>query len=816
MPKPPSRQPARRGRLRRALAAALALSLTLCRPAAAEEGQGRPLQLEVFVNDTSMQVVAAFVQLRDGRLAATRKELREAGVKPGEGRDEDLVVLADVSGLDYRYDEPRQRIDLVVTNELRMPHVVNARGETAPLDAPRAGYGAVLNYTLYASSVKEVDQSIFAFSGASAQLDGRIFTPLGYLQQTGIVGTTLAENADALRLDTTLTYSHTETATTYRAGDAIARGPIWARPIRFGGVQVERNFAIRPDLVTMPLPGVSGSAAVPSTVEVFVDNLRTFSREVPAGPYSITNLPILSGAGSARVVLRDASGRAVETSLPFFASPQLLSEGLFDFSVQAGFPRLAYAVESNSYAEYPVGIGSVRYGLLDALTLEAHGEGGAGLINGGVGVVTNAGAFGVLSVAARASSYEGEVGFQGFASFETRLLGFTLNMSSQRSFGEFEDLASVTARLRTVELRGGRLIDGSRDPTLFDPVTTGSIVRNLRPPWALDRISLGVPLPIRRASLGVSLINLERQDGDHSRIAAASYSQTFGENISFSVNVFTDLTKRKEAGVFVGLSMPLGEVAQASVGAVSNRNGAFVTADASKPLGVEPGSYGWRVRNVQGKEQSYRTAAAAYRSEFGRAEVAGEMFGKGSRVTAEVEGSVAALGSGVFLANRIDDSFAVVDVGAPEVEVFHENRSVGKTGSGGRILVPHLRSHQRNRIAIRPDGLPVDAHVSRTDDVVVPAEKSGVRLDFGVETQDNSAIVVLQGADGKPLRAGLRGRVEGAEGSFIVGYDGRAFMRKLAGSNAAIVELPAGECRASFDYAPMAGEQVVIGPVPCL
>ena len=62
----------------------------------------------------------------------------------------------------------------------------------------------------------------------------------------------------------------------YRAGDTISgRTLAWTRPIRLGGLQVQRNFALRPDLVTLPLPSYSGSAAVPSTVDVYVNNIKS-------------------------------------------------------------------------------------------------------------------------------------------------------------------------------------------------------------------------------------------------------------------------------------------------------------------------------------------------------------------------------------------------------------------------------------------------------------------------------------------------------------------------------------------------------------
>ena len=49
------------------------------------------------------------------------------------------------------------------------------------------------------------------------------------------------------------------------------------------------------------MPSVSGSAAVPSTVDIYVNNLKTYSQDVGTGPYQINNLP-LSGGGTARIV----------------------------------------------------------------------------------------------------------------------------------------------------------------------------------------------------------------------------------------------------------------------------------------------------------------------------------------------------------------------------------------------------------------------------------------------------------------------------------------------------------------------------------
>jgi outer membrane usher protein len=100
--------------------------------------------------------------------------------------------------------------------------------------------------------------------------------------------------------------------------------------------------------------------------------------------------------------------------------------------------------------------------------------------------------------------------------------------------------------------------------------------------------------------------------------------------------------------------------------------------------------------------------------------------------------------------------------------------------------------------------------------VVAPANRSGVLVSFKTTTNVQEAVVVLVGADGKPLAVGSKGKLDGGADDFVVGYDGRAFVKDLKGANAVAVSLEKGECHASFDYAAAADHQVMIGPVSCL
>ena len=272
----------------------------------------RSLQLEVFVNDRPVGLIAAFTQGPDGRMRATRGELAEIGVKAtGDGPKDAAVALDDIAGLHYVYEERKQIIRLRLDGQARLARDYGADAPAAETPKPEANWAAVLNYNLFSSTLTQLNKPKFEYQGASATLDGRISTPMGVISQTGIVGSNIASSRKALRLDTNWTWSDPRSLITYRAGDTISSGLAWTRPVRMGGAQIQRNFGLRPDLVTLPLPSLGGTAAVPSTLDVYVNNVKTFTQQVDEGPYRVNSLPLV-GSGTAKIVVRDSTGRETQ------------------------------------------------------------------------------------------------------------------------------------------------------------------------------------------------------------------------------------------------------------------------------------------------------------------------------------------------------------------------------------------------------------------------------------------------------------------------------------------------------------------------
>ncbi|MBN8952934.1 MAG: fimbrial assembly protein [Rhizobium sp. 60-20] len=765
---------------------------------AGQPASTQDVYLEVFINNASMKMIGNFKQRSNGSLAATAEELREVGIKPPAGMaDDKLVELSALPGLSYQVDEETQRLYVQTTDKGRAPHIINVRQQQqTTIPAPQAGYGAVLNYSLYASSNNLSQSSSNLFQGISGSFDARFFSPYGTLSQSFLAGYSNGSLDGITRLNTTWSYSDPKSLITYRAGDLTTGGLSWTRPVYFGGIQFQRNFALRSDLVTEPLPSFTGSAAVPSTLDIYTQNVRTYSSDVPAGPFEVTNLPVFSGGGQATVVVRDSLGQQTTQTLPFYSSNWLLRGGLLDFSAELGIPRLNFGTESNDYDGRIMGVATARYGLADWLTLEGHVEGGADLLNGGAGAAFPIGSFGVGSIAAAASKSGSRSGALFNAALELGYDRWALYARVQRTFDDYDDIASITAR-----------------PTTS---TAGDMsILSAGVPRAIDQVTLSVPTPLDLSSLNLSYTNLESADGTRSKIAGLSYSQTF-KRATVYASAFTDLDDRSNFGFFAGLSIPFGGNITANTGVQGGPNGLDVVADVSKSMQQEDGSWGWRLRASQG-EDTDREAAISYRAPFAQVEAGVQQQDHQTNATARVDGAIAVAGGGIFATNRIDDAFAVVDVGAPDVEVQQQNRPAGKTDSNGRVLVPNLNSYQPNTVSIDPRNLPVDADVPATKEIVVPADRSGVVVKFGVSEAPQAALVTIKDKNGVLLRPGLSGTLQGSSEDFVIGYDGQAYIRGLHVKNAIDVSLEDGsKCHAEFTYKPQRGEQVVIDGVSCL
>ena len=749
------------------------------------------LQLDVLINGYAIDLVAAFVQLPDGGFSSARSELQQLGLKvSGKGTDTEQINLNSIEGLKFEYDQDKQTINLKISDAGREARSIAVTAPKEMLQA-ESDLGVVLNYTGYGAANYDLGLGASHFNGASVTLDGRAFSKFGVVQQSGILGTTTFSDFTATRLDTNWTYANQERAETYTVGDVISGSLNWTRPVRFGGGQVQRNFGVRPDLITRPLPSLEGSAAVPSTVDVYVNGTKTYSSDIAPGPFSIDHLPLITGHGTAKVVLTDTTGKQTESETQIYTSASLLAPHLFDYSLDLGLPRRGYGTSNFDYDNQLMAVASARYGISNEVTAEAHAEMRLDMFEGGIGTSFVAGPFGVFNSAVAASYYQGDLGFYGFGSWDFEYKNLLVRASAARTFGNFVDLAAVTE----IPIKG----------ILHNGV-----------PQALDQLTISYGFPDWNLGTGLNLIHINTHEGIDSLIVGANVTKSFRGDISAYANAYVDLDNGTDYGAFVGVTIPFGKNINSSSGASIVKNNWEATTEIAKPLDTNYGSYGWRV-SASAQDTFKRLAAeGSYRSD--KAILSGRVAGENDKASASatIEGSLVATKSGLFMGNPIADSFAIVDAGVEGIDVSYENRFVGKTRKDGKLLISELRAYQRNKISIDPENLPLNASVSETDKYIAPRTKSGVLVDFGVKKDGNGLIVVLTDAKGAFIPPGTKITVAGKNEPFVMGYDGEVYLTDIDAHVSLTAEGATSSCSANFDFQAEKETQTSIGPLQCL
>jgi len=734
--------------------------------AAAPVDAAATLYVELIVNgDAKGRIVAV---MKDGdHLWIEAAALREAGI---DLREQGRIDVAAYPGFRATYDEEGQRLLLDVPATLLPTSRID--GERNDRVATTVSTGVLVNYDLYA-------QRTAGITTVSLWSEQRVFSPLGTLSNTGNVRWGGAGRKGYVRYDTTYRYIDEDRAIVAEAGDTITGALPWNSAVRIGGLQVARRFRTRPDLITVPLPDFAGMAAVPSGVDLFVDGYRQQHADVGPGRFVLDNVPVVNGAGEARVVTTDAVGRQVSTVIPFYVAPELLRPGLSDFSLSVGALRQKYGLTSFGYGKL-VASASGRVGLTTRFTIEGHAEAARGLLVTGIGGAWTPGLWGAFHGSAAVSRRDGMTGAQA-------TLGYTYT-SRRFSVG-----AEHVVRTKLYTDLGG-----------FDLATWRGGSRN-------DRVSASVVLD-RLGSIGIGYIDARTRDGGRARIASGSLSLPLGRRVSAFAAADYDLDRRSVSAQF-RLVVPLGG-GSASVGVSRQpRRGMLVDGGYAQSVPTD-GGFGFAASAASGTQGGfYGQASGTWRAHAMQVEAGASTTPGSASYWAGATGSVVLLNGTVYAANQLPDAFAVVRTDMAKVPVYYENQLIGRTGRSGRLFVPRVTAYHASRFSIDPIGLPVGAEAAAIEARIALREGTGAVIAMPVAIVRSGTVVLLDAA-GKPIAPGTMADLS-TGGQVVVGWDGIVAIDRLAASFTLTVRRPAGPCRATVVVPPTATALANLGSVRC-
>jgi outer membrane usher protein len=759
----------------------------------------------------------AFVVEDGTHFSAQAADLRALRLRLDPSLPGDALVRLDaVRGLSWAYDEAKQAIALTVPAAMLAPSTIELGGAGHPTDLSRLRpiRGLLMNYGLYGATGG--GQSMLTGNGELLAMSG-----VGTLSTTGQFTTEPQHGIGhrAVRLDSAWQLVDAAAIRSYTVGDFVSNALSWTSSLRLAGIQVQSAFEQRTDLVTSALPQLSGSVALPSTLDLYVNNIKTFSGQIPAGPFDLQSLPSITG-GDVRLVTTDATGRQVTVTRQFYDLPGQLRSELTEYSFDLGIPRYDYGLASFHYYRDVVGSVSVRHAISMQTTLEGHVEAVSdGLANGGLGILQSFG-FGAVAASAAVSDDRGMVGGKVTVDGQILLAGIHLYADTARTIGTYMDYARLVAVKDARRLAQG---DGRLDSVAAALTQTAqaSIIDRAGlafQPW-FDPVSISVSYNrIRSPGIGAD-------GGDEFRTVQLSASRSLSRRLSLYASGYVEPGADHRYGAYATLNIRLGGRTSAQLGIEEDGGHASYLAQVSSNSGQRQNALDWSVseRRSDGTPD-WRSAMIGYRS--GEADVQAEIDQSGGTVrgTAQIEGAFVAAAGDVFAANRIGNAFAVVRGAGPDTPISQAGSPTAVSNRSGDALLPDLMPYWQTRISMDPTNLPQGYQPSVTQQDAVAGYRQGTLVDFGTR-QLRAAIVRLVAADGKPPAPGLVAHLDGvapdpdhpdAPGTGLVGYDGELYLTGVAAHNHGIVELGGGKrCVFDFDYDPGAGAEPRIGPVPC-
>lgn len=637
----------------------------------------------MIVNEVDKGEVMVLVRGTDVLMGAA--DLEQAGVRGAQGGRREVhdgqawVSLASLAPtVTYRLDENRLALLLRAAPELLgTTTVLDLQPGAPPGLTFRSDPAAFLNY---GASTVNLDR-FTAAAELGVSMGGGLF----------LITVTRNENGDVVRGLTSLTIDDRERLLRWIVGDYSANAGGLGGSVILGGLSFAREFSINPYLVTFPTVGLAGTVSTPSTADIFVNGHLVRSEALAPGSFELRNLPVYAGAGTARVIVRDAFGREQELVSPYYFTIAILAHGVHEFSYNLGFRRDDVAADSGDYHRLSF-LARHRYGVTDRLTVGGRLEADPNLVSGG-GSLTARLPLGEIELAAAGSQKDDRSG--GAASLGYSHVGRPLSLGGVlRAQSDHYATLSLPARADRATLEAQAFVGVQLGPRAN--VTAQYSYADFRDRGVEERVALLASIRLTdRANLFLS--------GAHSR------SRLFGET---------------NEG-FAGVSYFLGAATTASASWEQHGRQGLGTVEVQKSLPVGTG-FGYRVRGVANEDVQQGLANVQYQGPWGRYEADYENTNGHDVVSASVAGGIMAIGGSVSATRPIYDSFGLIRVpGLADVRGYVNNQEIGVTDPRGDLPVPNLLAYYGNRIAIADTDVPLTHSVAATERTVSPGLRGG-------------------------------------------------------------------------------------------
>jgi len=601
----------------------------------------------------------------------------------------------------------------------------------------------------------------------------------------------------------TLTVDRPAARQRWQIGDTIPRStPLGSSPI-LAGVSFGRDYSLDPYYYHYPTPTFRGTVRATSDVEVYVNNVLVRRLQIAPGPYRLDRLPLTSGRGDVRIVLRDPLGRRTDIDAGVYLATGVLPKGEQDYEYVAG----AIRDDSSGTPEYGDlgGVATHRVGVTDWFTLGVTAEGTANIVAVGPNVSLRLARLGELEVHTSASRIAYQSGATQLPTEPRPTHGFA-------AYGIYNFISrwlTVSALAQYYDDSYGNLwqLPGDIDAPEFYQASAGV---------PLFRIgSLTYTYETKRSPAGNFGFVLPDDTYDPAIVQSVGHSLRLTGRVLPRTQLSVDVKRTTVRGEKIwsglaGLNVAIGRTATASATYASFDGSAATHLDLSKPLPIGRG-VGFRLSGSDAEsgsgfgEVSVNTAYNQMRASYDVAE-----DGERKNASATMAGGVIVAGGGLFFTRPLETSAAVVEVtGLRRVRIMADNVEVARTGRSGRALVPRLLPYLANRISFNETDIPFDYTIPVSFQLIAPPYRGAAFVKFAtarIQGRTGSVRMMIDGREVSPSYGTIVVTLPNGPVESPLNAEGEFFLDLPDGHHRAMITFQDRSCMVEFDATTQKGE----------
>jgi len=736
------------------------------------------LLVDVSINLLQVTEPIRVEKLSNGMLVLPESVFKELKLIPKDGR----IKMSDCSfgyqlntnsGITYDFNPEKFTLDIRVPIDA-FELSVFAKKESIKLKPENNNKGAFTNYQLYATQTKTDD----SFSGV---VDVTGFNKLGSVTAGAVVNKDSRETS-IVRTSTYYQKDLPDKMQSFVIGDTVNSDGNWSRSANYFGVRWSRNFSTQPGYIYTPNPIISGSAALPSVVDVYVNNQKTFSQKINPGPFDITHLPVPgNGAGQVNLVVKDILGNEQIITKNFYQSPILLAKGENDFSLESGFLRKNYGTKSNDYQD-GFAAGTYVHGLTNSITARGRFELQQDRQAAGGDIALTLGNFALIQ-ASVASSNDGVrgTGNQYGANIENIGQFLKTSIGVKKFDKEFSQFASTSDETK---------------------------------PKTRTNAFVSFPIPFINNNIALGYISQTNWDSDPFKNAyiSSGYALPYGANLALSYNKRLDTVNNWGASVV--FTLPLGNYNTRYEHTIDPSGKITDSYSLSTNTPAGPGM-GWSVIN----EDLKKNVKTNVTLNSNTAQYSGQINVQDGITTGKrlgVNGTVGVLDREFFVSRQVNSSsFAVVKTeGLKDIKIYNQNNMVAITNKSGTAAFP-IRPYEKTKIEIKDNEIPLEATAEVLEMYPVAYARSGVLVKFPVQMSKN-ALVRIHLPNDAPIPAGATVNIASSKENFIAGRNGEVYLTNLSQKNQVTVSWLENKCELTVEIDMTQQQEQIIGPIKCV